>query len=328
MAVNERERGGEPASAADSDVERLVAALTLDEKAALTAGADMWSTVAVERLGVPSVVVTDGPNGARGATIPGAVDHTSVCVPCGSALGATWSPEVVERVGAMLGDEARTKTARVLLAPTVNIHRSPLAGRNFECYSEDPFLSGRIAAAFVRGVQSRGVATTVKHFAGNDAEFERNSINSVIDERTLREITLVPFELAVREGGALGIMTAYNRLNGRYCAEHEWLLHDVLRGDWGFEGFVLTDWFGQGSTSGSARAGLDLEMPGPGRIYGPALAAAVRNGEVDAQLLDDAVRHLLTVFGRVGALDDPAGAEPQSVDRPEHRALCRVAATE
>jgi len=205
----------------------------------------------------------------------------------------------------MLGEEARTKTVRVLLAPTVNIHRSSLAGCNFECYSEDPLLFGRIAAAYVRGVQSRGVVTTVKHFAGNDAEFERNTINSVIDERTLREITLVPFELAVREGGALGIMTAYNRLNGPYCAEHEWLLHDVLRADWGFEGFVLTDWFGQGSTVGSARAGLDLEMPGPGRIYGPALADVVRRDEVDGQLLDDAVEALQVLLPlAVGLRDD------------------------
>src|SRR5689334_1053391 len=150
-------------------VDGLVAQLTPDEKALLTAGADMWSTIAVERLGIPGVVVTDGPNGARGPAIPGAAAQSSACVPCGSALGATWSPDVVQRIGELLGDEARTKTARVLLAPTVNIHRSPLAGRNFECYSEDPFLSGRIAAAFVRGVQSRGVATTVKHFAGNDA---------------------------------------------------------------------------------------------------------------------------------------------------------------
>src|SRR5581483_6615096 len=162
---------------------------------------------AIERLGIPSVVVTDGPNGARGPALPGGGDLTSACVPSGSALGATWSPEVVERVGELLGAEARTKAARVLLAPTVNTHRSPLAGRNFECYSEDPLLSGRLAAAFVRGAQSQGVATTVKHFAGNDAEFERNTINSVIDERTLREITLVPFELAVREGGSLGVMT-------------------------------------------------------------------------------------------------------------------------
>ncbi|HZP29614.1 MAG TPA: glycoside hydrolase family 3 C-terminal domain-containing protein [Acidimicrobiia bacterium] len=309
-------------------VDELLARLTLDEKALLTAGAGMWSTAAIERLGIPSVVVTDGPNGARGPALPGGGDLTSACVPSGSALGATWSPEVVERVGELLGAEARTKAARVLLAPTVNTHRSPLAGRNFECYSEDPLLSGRLAAAFVRGAQSQGVATTVKHFAGNDAEFERNTINSVIDERTLREITLVPFELAVREGGSLGVMTAYNRLNGTFCAEHEWLLHDVLRGEWGFEGFVVTDSFAQGSTAGSARAGLDLEMPGPGRFYGPALADAVRRGKVDEGLVDAAVRRLLTVFEGLGALDDPADARPASVDRPEHRAVCRVAATE
>ena len=166
----------------------------------------------------------------------------------------------------MLGEEARTKACRVLLAPTVNIHRSPLAGRNFECYSEDPLLSGKTAAAFVRGVQSQGVATTVKHFAGNDAEFERKTINSVIDERTLREIYLVPFELAVREGGALGIMTAYNRLNGPHCSEHVELLAGILRGEWGFEGFVVTDWFGAGSTVGSSAAGARPRDAGPGPL--------------------------------------------------------------
>ena len=235
--------------------------------------------------------------------------------------------ELVEAIGAVIGAEARTKECRVLLGPTVNIHRSPLAGRNFECYSEDPLLSGRIAAAFVRGAQSEGVATTVKHFAGNDAEFERNSINSVIDERTLREITLVPFELAVREGGSLGIMTAYNRLNGTFCSEHEWLLADVLRGEWGFEGFVISDWFARGSTAGSARAGLDLEMPGPGRIYGDALAKGLRNGEVDESHVDAAVTRLLGVFDRVGALDEEPGT-PRSVDLPEHRALAARAACE
>ena len=169
-------------------VTRLVAALTLDEKAALTAGEDMWSTVAVERVGLPKVRVTDGPSGARGAALPGEVASTSTCVPCGTALGATWDPQLVERVGEVLGAEARSKACHVLLAPTVNIHRSPLAGRNFECYSEDPLLSGVLGAAFVRGAQSRGVATTVKHFVGNDAEFERYTMSSEIDERTLREI--------------------------------------------------------------------------------------------------------------------------------------------
>src|SRR3954468_928302 len=240
-----------------ADLEGIVDEMTLDEKAALTAGDDLWSTVAIERVGIPKVRVTDGPNGARGVFLPGSGTATAVCVPTGSALGATWDVDLLRRVGQLLGEETRRRGCRVLLGPTVNIHRSPLAGRNFECYSEDPLLSGKTAAAFVRGVQSEGVATTVKHFAANDAEFERMTINSVVDERTLREITLVPFELAVREGGALGIMTAYNRLNGVYCAEHDWLLADVLRGEWGFEGFVVSDWFASARTELAIAAGLD-----------------------------------------------------------------------
>ena len=190
------------------DVEQLLLELSLDEKALLTAGEDMWSVPAIDRLGIPKIRVTDGPNGARGSSLLGLGDATAACIPCGSALGATWNTELIERVGVMLGEEAITKAARVLLAPTINLHRSPLGGRNFECYSEDPLLSGRIAAAFVRGVQSQGVATTCKHFVANDAEFERRTISSVVDQRTLRELYLVPFEIAVKEGGALGIMTA------------------------------------------------------------------------------------------------------------------------
>ena len=179
----------------------------------------MLSTVAVERLGIPKVHVTDGPNGARGNSLPGMGSAPSTCIPCGSALGATWNPALVEALGALVGREARDRGCRGLLAPTVNLHRSPLAGRNFECYSEDPLLSGRLAAGYVRGVQSEGVFATVKHFVGNDAEFERASISSVIDERSLRELYLVPFEIAVSEGGALAIMTAYNRLNGRWLTQ-------------------------------------------------------------------------------------------------------------
>ena len=308
------------------DVDDLIAQLTLDEKAALTAGADFWTLAAIERVGLPPIRVTDGPNGARGSALFGLGGETAVCAPCGSALGATWDPVLVERVGVVLGEEALTKACRVLLAPTVNLHRSPLGGRNFECYSEDPLLSGKTAAAFVRGVQSQGVVTTVKHFAGNDAEFERHSINSVIDARTLRELTLVPFELAVREGGALGIMTAYNRLNGPHCSEHRELITDILRGEWGFEGFVLTDWLSVGSTAGSSAAGLDLEMPGPGQFYGAALADAVRAGEVPEAELDEHVAHLLTVFDRIGALDDDPAWASTSIDRPEHRAVARDAA--
>ncbi|MEN9803209.1 MAG: hypothetical protein RIS41_56 [Actinomycetota bacterium] len=308
------------------DIDALMADLSIDEKASLTTGATMWSTRAVERVGLPSVTVTDGPAGARGPFTPGLGRQVAtLCIPCGSALGATFDPDLVEELGRAVGHQTRSKGARVLLAPTVNLHRSPLYGRAFECYSEDPLLSGRLAAAYVRGVQSQGCATTVKHFVGNDAEFERMTIDSVIDDRTLREVYLLPFEIAVRDGGSLGIMTAYNRMNGTFCAEHEWLIRDVLRGEWGFEGFVVTDWFAGFGTEGGARAGLDLEMPAPSRAYGKALAEAVKDGRVDETDLDRAVRTLLAVFDRLGALNDEP-IEPQAVDLPEHRRLARRAA--
>ena len=308
------------------DLAALVTSMTVEERALFTAGADLWSLVANDRVGIPPIRVTDGPNGARGSGLFGLGGETAVCVPCGSALGATWDPDLVERVGVMLGEEALTKACRVLLAPTVNLHRSPLGGRNFECYSEDPLLSGKTAAAFVRGVQSQGVVTTVKHFAGNDAEFERHTMNSVIDARALRELYLLPFELAVREGGALGIMTAYNRLNGTHCSEHHQLITDILRHEWGFEGFVVTDWLSAGSTTGSSAAGLDLEMPGPGAFYGKLLGEAVHAGDVSEGELDEHVMHLLRVFDRIGALDDSPDWASASVDRPEHRTLAREAA--
>lgn len=304
----------------------MVAALTIEEKAGLAAGVDMWSTTAVARVGLPSVRVTDGPNGARGPWLRGEIDLRSVCVPCGSALGATWDAPLVERVGALLGTETRRKACRVLLAPTVNIHRSPLAGRNFECYSEDPLLSGRTAAALIRGAQAQGVATTVKHFVGNEAETERTSMSSVIDRRTLREIYLVPFELAVTEGHTLGVMTSYNRLNGRWCTEDAELLGEVLRHEWGFTGFVLTDWYGVTTTEVSPGAGVDLEMPGPGRAFGPALAAAVASGRVDEADLDAQTTRLLSVFDRIGALDDAGDEAPGQADDPADRDLAAEAA--
>ena len=310
------------------NAQEFMKALSLEEKAQLTAGADMWTTPAIERLGLPAIRVTDGPNGARGSALLGLGDVTSVCVPCGSALGATWNAELIERVGEMLGQETRTKGARVLLAPTVNLQRSPLGGRNFECYSEDPLLTGRLAAAYVRGVQSQGVATTAKHFVANDAEFERNTIDSVVDARSLRELYLVPFELIVKEGGGLGIMTAYNRLNGTYCSEDAELLTRILRDEWGFEGFVLTDWFSAGSTEKSSSAGLDLQMPGPGRFYGPALAEAVGDGRVEESRLDAQVGRMLAVWEKIGALEGGAPEAEQSIDLPEHRTLAREVAAD
>ena len=304
-------------------IEALLAALTLDEKASLLAGADLWNTRAIPRLGIPSLRVSDGPNGARGCAMSGG--PTSACFPCGAALAASFDPALVERVGAALAAEARSKGAHVLLAPTVNIQRTPIGGRNFECHSEDPCLAARIAIAIVRGLQGAGVAACVKHFAANDTERERHTVSCEIDERTLREIYLPPFEAAVREAGAWSVMAAYNRLRGTHCTEHQELLGGILRGEWGFDGLVVSDWFATRSTAASARAGMDLEMPGPARHYGEKLAAAVRAGAVPQAALDASVLRLLRLLERTGAFawhDQPERA----VDLREHRALAREAA--
>ncbi|MXW62498.1 MAG: beta-glucosidase [Acidimicrobiaceae bacterium] len=303
----------------------LLAAMTTEEKVAMVTGGDMWHTRGVERLGIPKLKVTDGPNGARGDGLMGTGSRTA-CIPSGAALGATWDPALVAELGELLGDEAIAKRSQVLLAPTINLHRSPKGGRNFECYSEDPILSGRLAAAFVRGVQSRGVATTAKHFVGNDSEFERNSIDTQVDERTLRELYLVPFEHAVKDGGSWGIMSAYNRLNGTFCSENHWLLTTVLREEWGFDGFVVTDWFAARSTADMANAGLSLEMPGEGRWYGELLTAAVNAGEVHPDALDRIAGDVLALMERTGALDHDNDFTETELDRPEDRALVRRAA--
>ncbi len=300
-----------PQRASGNDIDALLSALTLDEKAALTAGEDLWSLPAIERAGISKLVMTDGPNGARGPGLPGQTAASTTCVPCGSALGATWDPDLASMVGELLGQEARSHGCQALLAPTVNIPRSPLAGRNFECYSEDPLLSGRLAAAFVQGVQSSGVASVIKHFVANDAETDRMTSSSVVDERTLRELYLLPFEIAVREGGGLGLMTGYNRVNGIWCSEHADLI-SLARDEWGFAGVVVTDWFAVASTEGSSAAGLDVEMPGPGRAYGAALAQAVRDGRVPERSLDTQVRRVLSVLDQLGLIggDRSGGTTP------------------
>lgn len=295
----------------------------LESLAAAVAGIDLWNTPGIPEHGLPPMRVTDGPNGARGPSFTGV---PSACFPCGTALGATWDPILIEAVGVAIGEEARTKGAHVLLAPTVNLHRHPLAGRNFECYSEDPYLTARLAVGFVRGVQSVGVGTTVKHFVANDSEFERMTISSDVDEAVLRELYLIPFEAAVTEAGAWGIMSAYNRVNGTYCSEHEWLLTTVLRDEWGFDGFVISDWFGTHSTAPAANAGLDLEMPGPPQWFGRALVTAVEQGEVAIGTLETMVDRLRVLAGRTGATDGIGNGPPGSHDDPRHRALIREVA--
>jgi beta-glucosidase len=321
------------------DVDALLEALTPEEKALLTAGTDPWRLTEVQRLGIPSIRVTDGHAGARAPgragsngelawEVWGIVTGRATWVPCGSAVGATWDPLLAEQLGAVVGRDAVDSGCRGLLAPTVNLHRALLAGRNFECYSEDPLLSGKLGAGYIRGVQSNGVFATVKHLVGNEAEFERASINSVIDERALRELYLLPFELAVKEGGALAVMTSYNRVNGFWVTEHSELLRDVLREEWGFEGLVMTDWGGVVNVATSLAAGVDLEMPGPGQALGARVTASIEQGLVDPADLDDAVRRLLTGLHRAGALDaptEPVDARPPS---EEQRALVRSAAAE
>ena len=302
----------------------LLARLTLDEKAALAAGVDLWHLPAIPRVGIPAVKVTDGPSGARGEQFSG---RPSANFPCGTALGATWNPALVHEVGRRLGVEARRKRAHALLAPTVNIHRHPLAGRNFECYSEDPYLSARIAVGYITGVQSEGVGCTVKHFVANDSEFERHTISSEVDERTLREIYLVPFEAAVTEAGTWALMTAYNRVGGTYCSEHPALIA-LLRDEWGFDGVVMSDWFGTHSTVDAARAGLDLEMPGPPQWFGPKLADAVRAGEVPEDVVDDKARRVLGLLERTGRFDEADPGPEECVDDPVDRARARQAARE
>lgn len=314
-------------SAIESHIDALVESMTLEEQVALLSGADFWTTVPVERVGVPAIKVSDGPNGARGGgSLIGGV--SAAAFPVGISLASSWNTPLVEEVGQALAEEALSKGARVLLGPTINIHRSPLNGRNFECYSEDPYLSARLAVAYVRGLQSQGVAATVKHYVGNDSEFERNSISSDIGERALREIYLVPFEAAVKEGRAWALMSAYNKINGVFACDNRRLLHDVLKEEWGFDGLVMSDWMGTQSTVDAANNGLDLEMPGPGWFRGPRLVEAVRDGRVDAAAVADSARRLLRLIARVGAFDDPTIPDEQATDRPEHRALIRRAGAE
>ncbi len=307
--------------------ERLLQEMTLDEKCSLTAGADLWYLPPVERLGIGALKVSDGPSGVRGDSLIG---RRSLSLPCGTAIGSTWNPSLVEWLGEVLAAEAVSKGVHVLLGPTVCIPRTPLAGRTFESFSEDPLLTARLAVAYVRGVQGCGVGCCIKHYACNDQEHERMTISAQVSERTLREIHLVAFEAAVREAGVWSVMTAYNKVNGVYCGEQPDLIDGVLRGEWGFDGLVMSDWFGTHSTAPAALAGLDLEMPGPAAWFGPSLAAAVRDGLVDEAVVDEQVRRMLRLLRRVGVLD-PSGfeaAEERQDDDPGRRALARAVAAE
>jgi beta-glucosidase len=317
------------ASLIEQRVEDLLKELTLKEKVALLSGKDAWNTVPIERLGIPSLTMTDGPHGVRSnRSGAGRIVGPATSFPTGVSMAASWNPDLIKRVGEALGKETRAMGCDILLGPCVNIVRTPLAGRNFESYSEDPYLAGRIGVAWVKGVQSRNVGTSLKHYACNNQEIERNRGDSQVDERTLREIYLPAFEAIVREAQPWTVMCSYNRINGVYASEHNYLQNEILKGEWSFDGVVVSDWGANHTTVESVKGGLDIEMPGPAKYYGDLLVAAVRNWQVDEAVIDEAARRMLRMIARSGKLDNPSSLPPGAVNTPEHQALARELAEE
>ncbi len=272
--------------------------------------------------------MTDGPHGVRATDVgTGRPEGPATAFPTGVSIASTWNPELIERAGAALGEETRGMGCDILLGPCVNIVRHPLAGRNFESYSEDPYLAGRIGVAFVKGVQSRGVGASLKHYACNNQEIERWRGNSVVDERALREIYLAQFEAVVKEAGPWTVMCSYNRVNGVYASQHDVLLNRILKGEWGYDGVVISDWGANHTTVESVQGGLDIEMPGPAKYYGKLLVEAVDTWQIDEARIDEAARRILRMIVRSGKLDGaalPTGA----ANTPEHQQLAREVAEE
>ena len=301
--------------------------MTLEEKASLMSGADFWRTKAVERLGIPSAMMSDGPHGLRkvvtAAKTPDGNSVPATCFPTASALANSWDEEMIEETGRLLGLEAANEGVGMVLGPGLNIKRDPLCGRNFEYFSEDPFLAGKLAAAMVRGIQSNGIYACPKHFAANSQEHLRMTMDSVVDERTLREIYLHAFETAVKEGGAKCVMTSYNRLNGTYSSENTHLLRDILYGEWGYEGMVVTDWGANNDRVAGVKAGCTLEMPSSGGVTDREIVEAVSSGELDEAVLDEQVDRLLEfVFSTEKSIG------PKRIDMFKHHMSAAKAAGE
>ncbi len=318
------------------DIEHTLAQLTLEEKVSLLSGEDFWNTPAIDRDGVhvPSVMLADGPHGVRKQKAEGGEPGLSeswpaTCFPTAAALGSTWDTDLVTRVGEALGRESRALGLTVLLGPGANIKRDPRCGRNFEYLSEDPVLSGDLAAALINGIQSQGVGASLKHFAANNQESDRMRVSAEVDERTLREIYLASFERAVKGSNPWTIMCSYNKINGTYSSQNRWLLTEVLRDDWGWDGMVVSDWGAVRDRVAGVAAGLDLEMPSTGGRTTALVLDAVRDGTLDEALVDIAVRHVLTLISKSGAAQDAADAgtgTAPTVDHAAHHLLAREAA--
>ncbi len=313
-------------------VKKILSQLTLEEKAGLCSGKDVWRTKPVERLEVPEAMLSDGPHGLR--TQKGKADDITqqqetieaVCFPTGSCLACSFDRSLLQRVGETLGDECQAEGVNVILGPAVNSKRSPLCGRNFEYYSEDPFLTAQMAASLIRGVQSRGVGTSLKHFAVNNQEHRRLTVSANVDERTLREIYLAGFEGAVKEGKPWTVMCSYNRINGLHASENPWLLTKVLRDEWGFEGLVMSDWGAVNDRVKGVEAGLDLEMPASGGINDSKIVEAVREGTLSEEALDRAAERVLRLAFR--AHEEQKGSASPAFDRDADSRIAREAARE
>jgi beta-glucosidase len=311
------------------DIVTILESLTLEEKVSLCSGENQWYLKSIARLGIPPVLISDGPHGLRkqkesrqGFTASEAVPAT--CFPTACTLASTWNRDLIRAVGAAIGEEASSEQVGVVLGPGANIKRSPLCGRNFEYFSEDPYLSGALAAAYIQGVQSQGVGTSLKHFAANNQEHRRFTIDAIVDERGLREIYLASFEHAVKVAPPWTVMAAYNRLNGKFCSEHPELLTSILREEWGFEGLVMSDWGAVNQRAAGLAAGLDLEMPGLKGVHDERLIQAVNQGELPIQVLNRAVKRVLRLIDRATAV----ASDPGECDQGDHHELSRLAASE
>lgn len=310
--------------------EEIIKQLTLEEKASLTSGKDFWQTVNIDRLNIPSIFLADGPNGLRKQKA--AADHLglnesvkSTCFPTSATLANSWNPLLIETAATLLGVEAVAEKVSVVLGPGVNIKRNPLAGRNFEYYSEDPYLAGKVASAFIRGIQQNGIAASVKHFAANNQEFRRMSIDSVVDERALREIYLTPFEMAVKDGKTKTVMASYNLINGVYANENMHTLKEILRDEWGFKGVVVSDWGGVNDRVKALKAGSELEMPTSGGQTVKEVIQAVKDGTLDESVLDENVDRLLSLILETSeALKD----KPTTFDAEVHHKIAEKIAEE
>jgi beta-glucosidase len=311
--------------AVNSRVEQILAEMTLDEKTDMLVGVEMWHLKGVERLGVPMIRVSDC---GHGVTSTGTTDTCATCFPTAVTQAATWNTDLLERMGSALGSEVRAKGNAILLGPMVNIHRMPLNGRSFECYSEDPYLTGKMAAALIRGVQARGVGACVKGCTGNNQQADQSELDVIVDERTLREIYLPNFRIPVAEARPWAIMTSYNGLNGRHSSACRHVLTDIVKNEWGFDGFIVSDWRGTHS-SDVVTSGLDLEMPGPGKFMRQEdFLGALADGRLTEPDLDDRVRRLLRAIVRSGAIDGDDAGHAGELDSPAHRQVAREVAEE